>query len=99
MSDLISREAVLAYINSHKEFTVYTENGISKSTNNYVNAALLNGFISNLHSAYDVDKVLEKLEQTTCENLPQKHCDDYMHCDECMKAACIAVVKKVVESE
>lgn len=65
MSDLISRKAVIDFIDSHKTFTAYQENGVNKSTNNYVNAALLNGFISNLPASYDVDKVVEQLEEKT----------------------------------
>lgn len=61
MSDLISRQAVLDFIEERKTFTAYTENGIRKNTNNYVNSASLNGFVMGLPTAYDVDNVVSRI--------------------------------------
>jgi hypothetical protein len=97
MSDLISRKEVLNFINNNKTFTEYKEDGIYKRTNNYVNAALLNSFVSTMPTAYDVDKVTEKISEAVYMIRDTYGLDD--DCTEDYIAELCLIVKGVVKDE
>lgn len=102
MSDLINRKAVMDWLRELQAQSIINENHgtlvdatISSTVNHFIN------FIVQVPTAYDVDKVVEKLEKEAVPCMAIGKCyrstDEEGGCEECVKRKAIEIVKGGLE--
>lgn len=55
--------------------------------------------VGGMETAYDVDKVVERIELSLCSDMTQGECNKFSTCSECLMARHIAIVKGAVKDE